>query len=105
MPLYLAVGAVLAEGEPVPVPSDVSKLPMSPGRRLVAVVHNGEWQSALDVSHPASYERLRQRVTEGVWHGLRLYSLSAERALELADGRRVTMDGLPVPDPGRAALR
>jgi anti-sigma factor RsiW len=105
MPLYLAVRAVLAEGEPVPVPSDVSGLPMPPGRRLVAVVHNGEWQSALDVSHPASYEKLRQRIAEGVWQGLRLYSLAAERVLELADGRRVTMDGLPVPDPGRAALR
>jgi hypothetical protein len=105
MPLYLAVGAVLAEGEPVPVPTDVSKLPMSPGRRLVAVVHNGEWQSALDVSHPASYDKLRQRIAEGVWHGLRLYSVAAERVLELADGRRVTMEGLPVPDPGRAAKR
>jgi hypothetical protein len=105
MPLYLTVGAVLAEGEPVPVPTDVSKLPMSPGRRLVAVVHNGEWQSALDVSHPASYDKLRQRIAEGVWHGLRLYSVAAERVLELADGRRVTMEGLPVPDPGRAAKR
>jgi len=105
MPLYLAVGAVLAEGDSVPVPSDASGLPMSPGRRLVAVVHNGEWQSALDVSHPAAYDKLRKRIAEGVWHDLRLFSLSAERVVELADGRRVTMDGLPVPDPGRAALR
>jgi hypothetical protein len=103
MPLYLSVPGVQAEGTPMPVPPDTIDPSVPPGQRMIAVVNNGEWQSALDVSHPDTYHRLRKRVAEGVWSDLRLYSLDEQRALALADGRRTTMQGQPVPDPGRAA--
>jgi hypothetical protein len=105
MPLYLSVAGVQAEAIPLPVPPDTVDLAVPPGHRIIAVVNNGEWQSALDVSHPDTYQRLRRRVAEGVWQELHLYSLDEQRALALADGRRTTMQGQPVPDPGRAAAR
>ena len=105
MPLYLAVAAVQAEGEPVPVPPEPNAPPVPAGRRLVAVVNNGTWQSAQDVSHPETYRRLHRRVDEGVWRDLQLYSVDAERVSAMADGRRATMAGQPIPDPARASRR
>ena len=66
------------------------------GDRLVAVVHNGEWQSAVDVTYPAALERLRRRCAEGIWREMELYLLDEERARESEDGRRFLMSGLPV---------
>jgi hypothetical protein len=103
MPFYLSVAGVQAEATPMPVPPDSVDFAVPPGQRIIAVVNNGEWQSALDVSHPDTYHRLRRRVAEGVWRELHLYSLDEQRALALADGGRTTMQGQPVPDPGRAA--
>jgi hypothetical protein len=69
--------------------------------RLVAVVNNGEWQSAMDVTHQEFYARLRRRCDEGVWHAMSLYLLDEERAAQIEDGRRVLMDGTPIRDPHR----
>jgi hypothetical protein len=73
-----------------------------PGSCLVAVVNNGEWQSAVDVTYPDYYARIRRRCEEGVWRAMSLYLLEEERAAGLEDGRRYLMDGTPVRDPGRA---
>jgi hypothetical protein len=105
MALYLAVAPVQAEGEKVELPPDDADPVVPAGRRMIAVVSNGEWQAALDVSDPEAYRRLRRRVTDGTWQGMQLYSLDQDRALGLADGRRATMQGRPVPEPGRAARR
>lgn len=105
MPLYLSVAGVQAEGDPVQPAPCRDDVPLPAGRRLVAVVHNGEWQSALDVSHPDAYRRLQQRLQQGVWQGLQLFSLEEQQAVALADGRRATMLGQPVPAPAPAARR
>lgn len=105
MPLYLSVPGVQAEGTRMPVPPEVIGPVVPPGQRVIAVVNNGAWQSALDVSHPDMYRRVWRQMEEGLWRELQLYSLDEQRALALADGRRVTMAGQPIPDPGRAAGR
>jgi hypothetical protein len=105
MALYLAVAAVQAEGDPVDVAPDREAVGVSPGRRLIAVVNNGAWQSAIDVSHPDTYRRLQKRLGEGVWRELHLYSLDEDRALALVDGRRATMLGQPVPPPAQSRRR
>lgn len=108
MPRYLAVTAVQKEGERVARygPGDAATIaaeppPVAAGKRLVAVVNNGAWQSAIDVTFPAFYERILRRYREGTWQAMELYCLDEERADEIEDGRRVLMNGQPVQDPGR----
>ena len=103
MPLYLSVAAVQAEATPMPVPPEPLTPTVPPGQRVIAVVNNREWQSAIDVSYADTYRRLRRRLAEGVWNDLQLYTVEEQRAIALADGRRATMQGQPVPDPARAA--
>jgi hypothetical protein len=109
MPRYLAVAAVRREGAPVgawsasaggAAPPDHPAVPS--GSCLVAVVDNGSWQSALDVTYPDYYARLRRRCEEGLWRAMSLFLIDEERAAHLEDGRRALMDGTPVRDPGRA---
>jgi len=107
MPRHLAVSAVQREGTAVgdwaatrgSLPPDRPQVPN--GACLVAVVNNGEWQSAVDVTYPGYYERLVRRCAEGVWRAMSLYLVDGERAVALEDGRRVLMDGTPIRDPGR----
>jgi len=108
MARYLAVTAVQKEGQRVARygPGDAANAgaeqpPVAAGQRLIAVVNNGAWQSAIDVTFPAFYERILRRYRDGTWHALELYCLDEERAGELEDGRRVLMNGQPVQDPGR----
>jgi hypothetical protein len=102
MARYLAVGAVRREGQRLaPLAPGDAPPPVAPGLCLVAIVNNGEWQSAIDVTFPAFYERVLRRFREGVWKAMELYALDAERAAALEDGRRVLMNGQPVLDPGR----
>lgn len=79
-------------------------LPSSPdvptGSCLIAVVNNGEWQSAIDVTHPSFFERIRGRYMDGTWHEMALYLLDEDRAARIEDGRRILMNGLPVRDSG-----
>lgn len=104
MARYLAVMAVRAEGRRLAAASPLAAEPpaVAPGERLVAVVNNGEWQSAIDVTFPAFYARVHRRYCEGVWKAMDLYRIDEKRAAELEDGRRILMNGQPVPDPGRA---
>jgi hypothetical protein len=108
MARYLAVTAVQQQGRKISHPdagrsddgrSDPPTVP--DGRRLVAVVNNGEWQAAIDVTFPTFYERVHRRFREGVWKELDLYLIDAERVAEIEDGRRVLMNGQPVQDPGK----
>lgn len=109
MPRYLAVTSVQQEGRPIDIGNDASVQDAAPfdqpavpsGTRLVAVVNNGEWQAAIDVTHPDFYARLRRRCDEGVWQAMSLYLVDEERAAQIEDGRRVLMNGKAVPDPGR----
>jgi hypothetical protein len=109
MPRYLTVAPVLAEGIPVPLDAGyaetVPPLPAPPGQRLVAVVNNGSWQTALDVTFPANLEQIKRRCHDGVWGDLALYLIPEERAAELGDGRRATMAGEPVHEPVRRPRR
>jgi len=75
--------------------------PIPNGSRLVAVVNNGEWQSAVDVTYPAVYQRVGRRYQDGTWKVMDLFLIDERRAAEIEDGRRVTMSGQPVKDPGR----
>lgn len=101
MARYLAVGTVQTEGRSIPRPAPDLPPPIPDGSRLVAVVNNGEWQSALDVTFPAVYEKVHRRHQEGIWTAMDLYLIDARRADEIEDGRRVLMNGQPVKDPGR----
>src|SRR6185312_633132 len=98
MARYLAVVAVQTEGRSLPLDdaAGCSRPPVPGGDRLVAVVNNGEWQSALDVTHSATYERLWRRWRDGIWKEMQLYLVDAKRASEIEDGRRVLMNGQPV---------
>jgi hypothetical protein len=98
----LAVRAVQDEGKVMSgaVTPDHPEVP--PGQVLVAVVDNGTWQQARDVSHRTAYDALYRRVAEGVWRRMSLYLIDAQRAAEIEDGRRTLMDGRPVPDPARS---
>ncbi len=108
MARYLAVVAVQTEGQRIArfgagdaPDSATERPPVAAGKRLIAVVNNGTWQSAIDVTFPASYDRILCRYREGTWKAVDLYCLDEERASELEDGRRVLMNGQPVQDPGR----
>jgi len=101
MARYLAVTAVQREGQLLAELAGDAPPPVAPGSCLVAIVNNGEWQAAIDVSFPAFYERVLRRYRDGVWKAMALYALDAERAAALEDGRRVLMNGQPVLDPGR----
>src|ERR1700746_1690606 len=109
MPRYLAVAPARAEGIPVTLEADeagtVQPFHVPSGKRLVAVVNNGSWQVALDVTFPENLERIMRRRGDGVWQELELYLLPEERALELSDGRRSTMAGDPVEEPVRRPRR
>src|SRR5258708_39844951 len=80
-------------------PPDPPRIPE--GNRLVAVVNNGEWQSALDVTFPTSYHSVYRRYREGTWKAMELFFIDEQRAAQIEDGRRVLMSGQPVQDPGR----
>lgn len=108
MARYLAVAAVQRDGRKIAghgasdVPPIGAEQPtIARGERLVAVVNNGQWQSAIDVTFPDFYDRVYRRYREGIWKGMDLYCLDEERAAQIEDGRRVLMNGQPVPDPGR----
>jgi hypothetical protein len=106
MPRYLTVAPVLAEGIPVPLGAgDAETVPPRPGQRLVAVVNNGSWQTALDVTFPANLAQIKRRCDDGVWRDLALYLIPEDRAAELGDGRRATMAGEPVHEPVRRPRR
>lgn len=82
-------------------PADRPDIP--DGCRLVAVVNNGEWQSAIDVTHASFFERIRRRCIERVWTEMALYVIDEDRAVQIEDGRRILMNGLPVREPVSAA--
>jgi hypothetical protein len=109
MPRYLAVAPVQAEGIPVALGAGdagtTQLFRVQPGQRLVAVVNNGSWQTALDVTFPENLERLMCRCRDGIWRELKLYLLPEERANEIGDGRRATMAGEPVHEPVRTPRR
>jgi hypothetical protein len=106
MPRYLAVAPVRAEGVPVTLGTGTAHpLPAPPGKRLIAVVNNGSWQTALDVTFAENLERIMRRCRDGVWRDLALFLLPEERAAELGDGRRATMAGEPVQEPVRRSRR
>lgn len=75
------------------------------GSCLVAVVNNGEWQSAIDVTHPSFFDRVRSRYESGVWHEMALYLVDEQKAARIEDGRRILMNGLPVRDPASIRSR
>jgi hypothetical protein len=109
MPRYLAVVAVQTEGRRVSaedgnqpgddVPAQAPRIP--DGDRLVAVVNNGTWQSALDVTYPTTYAQVYRRYRDGTWKAMELFFVPEQRAAQIEDGRRVLMNGQPVRDPGR----
>jgi hypothetical protein len=109
MARQFAVLAVQTEGQKLQHPAaaradgdglaDPPKIPA--GSRLVAVVNNGEWQSALDVTYPSVYQKVCRRYREGIWQAMDIYLIDERRANEIEDGRRVMMNGQPVQDPGR----
>lgn len=105
MARYLAVVPILTEGQHVAVArggADAADRPsIPPGKRLVAVVNNGQWQLAIDVTFGSAYENLCGRCRAGVWKEMRLYIIGEERAHALEDARRVLMNGEPVPEPNR----
>jgi hypothetical protein len=109
MPRYLAAAPAQAEGIPVMLGVDdaatVEPFCVPPGQRLVAVVNNGSWQVALDVTFPENLDRIMHRRRDGVWQELALYLLPEERVAEISDGRRSTMAGEPVPEPARRPRR
>src|ERR1700755_569529 len=99
MARHFAVLAVQAEGQKLSHPAidraDGDGLPKFPkipaGSRLVAVVNNGEWQSALDVTYPSVYQKIYGRYQEGIWSTMDLYLVEEGRANQIVDGRRVMM--------------
>jgi hypothetical protein len=109
MPRYLAAAPAQAEGIPVTLgageSATVPPFSVPPGQRLVAVVNNGSWQVALDVTFPDNLERIMRRCRDGVWQELALYLMPEERVAEISDGRRSTMEGEPVQEPVRRPSR
>jgi hypothetical protein len=104
---HFSVLAVQAEGQKILLDeADGTQVPAPPrvpeGSRLVAVVNNGEWQSAVDVTYPDVYQKVSRRYLEGIWKAMELYLIDDLRAVQIEDARRVTMSGQPVKDPGRA---
>lgn len=98
---YFAVMAVQDEGQELTGPAPASRPAVPAGARLVAIVDNGEWQVARDVTDPDAYRTLYRRHDEGLWKRMRLFLIDDARAAALEDGRRVLMDGRPISDPGR----
>jgi len=88
--------------------SEIAAPAVESGSRLIAVVNNGAWQAAIDVTHPSFFERIRGRYMDGTWHEMALYAINENRAAQIEDGRRILMNGMPVRDPastrGRATL-
>src|ERR1700750_3389709 len=69
MPRYLAVAPARAEGIPVTLGADeaatAQPFHVPSGQRLVAVVNNGSWQVALDVTFPENLKRIMRRRSDG----------------------------------------
>src|SRR6202022_5105427 len=99
-----AVLAVQAEGQKLSHPAidradgdglpDPTKIPA--GSRLVAVVNNGEWQSALDVTYPSVYQKVYRRYQEGTWNTMDIYFIDDRRAIQIEEGRGWLIKGKQV---------
>ena len=61
MARYLAVAAVRKEGRRIAGDGTAQPPAVAQGERLIAIVNNGEWQSAIDVTFPVFYDRIYRR--------------------------------------------
>src|SRR5258706_13865511 len=95
MARHFAVLAVQAEGQKLSHPpidradgdglADPPKIPA--GSRLVAVVNNGEWQSALDVTYPSVYQKVYRRYQERSWNTMEIFLIDERPGHQIEGGR------------------
>ncbi len=100
MPSYLNVPEVKEYGSKV---VDRPKVMLLLGERLVAIIDNGEYQLAEDVTAPEALKRLHSDVARKVWTNISLYVVEKDDMEKgnLTGGCRFNMDDTPVRDPGK----
>lgn len=91
MPENLGVNAVREKGQLyVPKHSFDMDQPSIPfGMRLVGIVSNGAWETALDLTNRRDYSRVSDEVMHGKWRDCELHLLEEELVSECPDEGRV----------------
>lgn len=84
---YFGVSKVQEIGQRVDLPDGKrQRQPLIPvGKSLIAVVGNGLWKIAPDVTDLMAYEYFRESHEIGVWATLELYLLTHEQLCECPD--------------------
>lgn len=92
MAKYLGVRAVEAKGQKIQGHLS-EKQPIVPnGKRLIAILQNGVWKIAPDVTHPAEYAELYKSYSQGNFLGGELYLLDENLLAQCPDEGRVNLN-------------
>ncbi len=87
MGTYLGVRAVERLGKPVYSHSSRPEIPS--GQRLIAVMDNGLYKIAPDVTRPSEYKEFYDCYAQGQWIEMHLYLLEEDKVAQCPDEGRV----------------
>ncbi len=90
MGTYLGVRAVEHLGRPTNLSYNSNNQPLIPsGKRLIAVMNNGLYKIAPDVTRPSEYKEFYDCYAKGIWIAMHLYLLEENEVTKCPDEGRV----------------
>ena len=85
MGTYLGVTAVQRNGQPVQLYTGSTQPTVPQGKRLIAIMDNGVWKIAPDVTRPSEYAEFHRNYSQGNWLAMKLYLLDESKVAECPD--------------------